>query len=616
MSRGRTKGLLVAVTALAAATLRPLPAHATVPGFGGQVAFWRSGELWVAGIDGTASPIAPLTPDAGLPRAAWSPDGTRLAYEDGPATSRDIYVINADGTGRANLTNSPEVEGWPTWSPDGANIAYQRSAEHVFNGSTTAPIYATEIWAMTSTGANRHLVARGGSRPEDDHLRYADALSPDWSPDGRDIAFEYVDPVTTNRSDIAVVPAVGGLPTLLTSSDDKEVRRRLPAWSPRGDRLAFAEGDSLKTVPASGGSLTDLLASVDPSLHRLSWSGDARWVLTGRTDLLFVVAADGSGESDDLPAEGRDAAWQSTRVVRLSGPDRIATSIEISSATWGEGEAQGAVVATSQNYPDALAGTPLAVAAHGPLLLTARDELDDRVAAELQRAVRQAGTVYVLGGRAALADTVEHELRALGFSSVRVSGPSRYDTAVRIAQALPPPQRLLLATGNDFPAALIAGVAAASVAGAILLTDGASMPPATQQYLDSHPEADVTAIGADAASAAPGAAAIAAPDRYALSVAVAQEFFEDPELFSLASGINYPDALAGGASSAIYGAPLLLTDPGALPAPVAEYLEQTPTLQHGAAFGGTAAIREPVIRQVNSTIYRYVEPAVWFGTGD
>jgi TolB protein len=52
-----------------------------------------------------------LTADVGIyPKMAWSPDGTQLAFVSGFATQRDIYVINADGSGLRNLTNSPEDE--------------------------------------------------------------------------------------------------------------------------------------------------------------------------------------------------------------------------------------------------------------------------------------------------------------------------------------------------------------------------------------------------------------------------------------------------------------------------------------------------------------------------
>ena len=55
----------------------------------------------------------------------WSPDGKRIAYTWFDLTTSDVWVMNADGTGRTNLTNSPQIdEGFPAWSPDGQRIAF------------------------------------------------------------------------------------------------------------------------------------------------------------------------------------------------------------------------------------------------------------------------------------------------------------------------------------------------------------------------------------------------------------------------------------------------------------------------------------------------------------
>ena len=83
------------------------------------------GNLWVADFDG-ANPV-----DLGRGNApSWSPDSQRLTYmvteDDGyQFTSSDIYVINADGTGKVNISNTEErLEMHPDWSPDGNWIAY------------------------------------------------------------------------------------------------------------------------------------------------------------------------------------------------------------------------------------------------------------------------------------------------------------------------------------------------------------------------------------------------------------------------------------------------------------------------------------------------------------
>lgn len=54
----------------------------------------------------------------------WSPDGSRLAFVLPSAYATDIYMINADGTGLTNLTNSTSYNFWPIWSPDSLKLAF------------------------------------------------------------------------------------------------------------------------------------------------------------------------------------------------------------------------------------------------------------------------------------------------------------------------------------------------------------------------------------------------------------------------------------------------------------------------------------------------------------
>ena len=92
-----------------------------------------------------------------------------IVFESARDGNREIYVMNADGTGVARLTNHPESDGSPNWSPDGRQI--------VFTSSRTGD---SEIYVMNADGSD---VTRLTDNPRSDWL-------PDWSPDGRRIVFQ------------------------------------------------------------------------------------------------------------------------------------------------------------------------------------------------------------------------------------------------------------------------------------------------------------------------------------------------------------------------------------------------------------------------------------------
>jgi putative cell wall-binding protein len=278
---------------------------------------------------------------------------------------------------------------------------------------------------------------------------------------------------------------------------------------------------------------------------------------------------------------------------RLAGGDRIATATAVSRATFSDAAADAVVLARADHYADALAGAPLAVAGNAPLLLTTPQALPDGVLAEIQRVLGPGGRVHLLGGPAAIAPAVADALRAAGFAVARHAGSDRYATAVAIANALPERRTLLLATGTDFPDALIASGAAAAHGGAVLLTDGSRLPAEVAAYLAAHPNAARYAVGAPAAAAAPGTTAVSGLDHYATSTIAAATFFPDAAHVALASGVNFPDALAGAPHAARAGAPLLLTAPDALPAPVAAYLAETQPATIWI-YGGQQAVHDEV----------------------
>jgi Big-like domain-containing protein/WD40 repeat protein len=169
-------------------------------------------NIFVMNANGTGQ--TRLTPIDGATNEnpAWSPDGTKIVFESN-FQGNDIYVMNADGTDIVNLTSSPGIrENWPTWSPDGTRIAF-----------TSSESGNDDIWVMNADGADRVQLTTD----------LAADYGPAWSPDGTRIAF------TSQRTgdDVWIMNADGTQETRLT---DHPATDRDPTWSPDGTRIAFS----------------------------------------------------------------------------------------------------------------------------------------------------------------------------------------------------------------------------------------------------------------------------------------------------------------------------------------------------------------------------------------
>lgn len=354
-------------------------------------------------------------------------------------------------------------------------------------------------------------------------------------------------------------------------------------------------------------------------------------------------------------------------MTRVAGLTRYDTSTSTSRLVWADAVgdpqnkrlAQAVVLASGANFPDALAGVPLAEYKQGPLLLTEPNQLTDTTRWEIHRVLARGGTVYVLGGESALSPAVTDTLTADGFHVVRYGGATRYETALIIAkQGLNDPTRVIVATGKDYADALAAGPAACgslSVNGkpaAILLSDDGTIDdPATAAYISRKFTAPgpgtpgVTAAGFQAAVATiklmetdnpefssqwvpalirPGKTVVSAfggwssqtrtvlfavgTDRYVTAAAMAGFDNQGGEYGSLnpyagyASGAGFADALTGGAQIATLHGRLLLTAPGYVPDVVTAYFSapQPNVMQTHIAevFGGTQAVSQPVEDQL------------------
>jgi len=350
--------------------------------------------------------------------------------------------------------------------------------------------------------------------------------------------------------------------------------------------VTFNSGPSVVVARASDGKI--LYTHTDP---------------TGAVYFSAPVVSGGviyaGGNDGTLAAYAPSPPSPATLVVtRRSGSDRIATSVAASVAEFpNAGSAHAVVLARSDNFPDSLAGVPLAAAKQGPLLLTPPvSPLDPRTEAEIRRVLPAGMTVYLLGGADALDPGIATRLTSDGFTVVRLAGANRDETAVAIAGALGDPTTTFIADGFTYADALAAGPAAADLGGAVLFSDGTSPAPSTDAYLSAHP-GPLYCVGGPACAAEPGEAAghrFSGADRYATSAAVASALFPNATTVGIADGQEFPDGLSGGPTLAAMHAPLLLTAPDQLALSDQSYLGSDGQLTSAILFGGTLVLQDEV----------------------
>ena len=302
-----------------------------------------------------------------------------------------------------------------------------------------------------------------------------------------------------------------------------------------------------------------------------------------------------------LPTQPASAAT----VERIAGDDRYSTAAAVSASHFGTA-VPVAYVATGSSFPDALAGGAAAAATDGPVLLTDKVRLPEATATELRRL--QPLRIVVLGGASAVSHGVLAELRSFTAGGVtRLSGPDRYATAAAISSAVfsPGVRNVHITTGTGYADALAAGPAAGSQDSPVLLVAPGALPAATAQELARLDPQAITVIGGatavwpaveDALRQHGPVTRVFGPDRFATSAAVSREAFPSRvPTVHLATGLAFPDALAGGPVAALTPGPLMLVPKDCVPAPVQAEIDRLQP-DRVVVLGGTGAVGTGVER--------------------
>lgn len=249
-----------------------------------------------------------------------------------------------------------------------------------------------------------------------------------------------------------------------------------------------------------------------------------------------------------------------TEFNRLGGKDRLETNTRISQSGWKSADV--AVLATSEDFPDALAAAPLAQKYNAPILLTDSKHLTSVTKAELERL--GPSTVLIIGGTGAVSQEIEDQITSGGITCQRIWGRDRYETSLAIAINLNRSSEVFIVTGSNFPDALSIASYAAAHEIPILLSPADEIPPETQNFINGRNVTKSYLIGGtgvlseNVEKQTPQAERIAGADRYDTNFKVLNRFNYDFTYTFFATGENFPDALSGSALAGTVEAPIVL----------------------------------------------------------
>ncbi|HUR49879.1 MAG TPA: cell wall-binding repeat-containing protein [Acidimicrobiales bacterium] len=318
-------------------------------------------------------------------------------------------------------------------------------------------------------------------------------------------------------------------------------------------------------------------------------------------------------------------------ITRVFGATRMATSIEVSRLGWDT--APHVLLATGEDFPDALGATPLAASLDAPLLLLHDGYIGEEVFDELDRLGTQ--VVTILGGGDVVEASGEDHLAGRGIKARRIAGADRYATAAQIATEVgrSPTGQAVVASGEFFADAMAAGALSAGPDRLpVLLASMHDVPDVTMAALRDLGVTEIMLIGGtgilspaveqELTAAGMRVARFAGPNRFATSARVATEAFARIESgdvpLVLAVGTAFADALAAGPLMARLDGVLLLLPPndlGLAPEGVRFVRDRLSRLTTPLLLGGTAAVNGIVEWQMRAVLGGDAVPAAAFGDG-
>ncbi len=350
-------------------------------------------------------------------------------------------------------------------------------------------------------------------------------------------------------------------------------------WVVAGTKITFAAGETSKTITVAPKEAEKYVVAVQAqAVAPNSFSG-------GR------LAEDFNQTYSDVKADPTSD--------RVAGDNRELTAVGVAKKYFSPG-VEAVYVANGYNFPDALSAGPAAARAKSPLLLAGKNWINDATLEEVKRLAPK--RVFLVGGADVVDNGVATKLSAIA-PVTRVAGGTRYTTAVEVAGQWSAANTVYIAYGLNFPDALSGGSGAAKEGAPLLLSDGDGLSAETaaaikrlgakKVVLVGGPDVLTPAVERAVRDVVPSVDLVRAGgvDRYDTAALIIKNVTgaDKPKSAFVATGLNYPDALAGVPAAAVTNSPLALTQRNCVPSSVKAELDKLP-LEKVTRLGGSNVV--------------------------
>lgn len=290
--------------------------------------------------------------------------------------------------------------------------------------------------------------------------------------------------------------------------------------------------------------------------------------------------------------------------MRISGPGRVETSIEIS--RFENTKSKTVILADARNYPDALAASNLTGGRYSVILV--QNQLTQAIINEIVRL--EAQDLIILGGTNSISEDIERGLANIGGikNISRIAGENRYDTCQKIFNHAKK-KSLILASGEKFPDAL-ATSSILDQAG-LLLTKSGQLPSEVQAAIEALNHDSFLIVGGENSVQEGLASAIAnqfqyashtrisGNNRYETSAKIGDRLVSSTVI--LASGENFPDALAASTLAQKIEVPILLVSKDKIDQSVIDYFKNH-NIKKVLVVGGQLSISDKTLANADRLI--------------